>query len=192
MPSWYDIESLGPGIDRSSHKCAGIEKSERALLDLVETFRAQDFRRGGAEAVVDAAATEGASANASAMIGWERVALVGFSQGGALSLYTGLRQPHKIGGIVSLSAYLPLADAVLAHVTAAAGAKTQLQSPVAFFHGDEDNVVPLSYGQASAAHVRKAGCTSVSFKVVEGMGHSADPEELEEVAAFLAKALPPS
>jgi lysophospholipase I len=37
-----------------------------------------------------------------------RIVLGGFSQGGAMSLLTGLTTKHKLGGIVVLSGWLPL------------------------------------------------------------------------------------
>ena len=37
----------------------------------------------------------------------ENIVLGGFSQGAALSLYTGLQFPQKLGGIAALSGYLP-------------------------------------------------------------------------------------
>ena len=40
----------------------------------------------------------------------ERIILGGFSQGAAISLVTGLKTKYKLGGIVCLSGYLPIAD----------------------------------------------------------------------------------
>ena len=40
----------------------------------------------------------------------ERVVLGGFSQGGAMSLLTGLTTERKLGGVVVLSGWLPLKD----------------------------------------------------------------------------------
>ena len=39
----------------------------------------------------------------------QQIFLAGFSQGGAMALYTGLQLQYAIGGIIALSAYLPLA-----------------------------------------------------------------------------------
>lgn len=40
-----------------------------------------------------------------------RIVLAGFSQGGALSLYTGLQYDKPLAGIVAMSCWLPLAKA---------------------------------------------------------------------------------
>ena len=42
----------------------------------------------------------------------DRIVLAGFSQGGVITLQTGLRQPKPLAGLVALSCYLPLAGAV--------------------------------------------------------------------------------
>ena len=39
-----------------------------------------------------------------------RIILAGFSQGGAMALYAGLRYEKPLAGLLALSAYLPLAD----------------------------------------------------------------------------------
>ena len=39
-----------------------------------------------------------------------RIVLAGFSQGGAITLHTGLRQAEPLAGLLALSTYLPLAD----------------------------------------------------------------------------------
>lgn len=40
----------------------------------------------------------------------ERIIIGGFSQGGATALYTTLTSPHKFGGVLALSTWLPLHD----------------------------------------------------------------------------------
>ncbi len=42
-------------------------------------------------------------------IPYNKIILAGFSQGGALSLYTALRSTHALAGVIVLSAYLPMA-----------------------------------------------------------------------------------
>ena len=38
----------------------------------------------------------------------ERIVIGGFSQGGALSLFSSLRTPHQLAGVAALSCWLPL------------------------------------------------------------------------------------
>jgi len=57
-------------------------------------------------------------------------------------------------------------------------------------HGDADPVVAYKWGEQSAARLRELGC-NVDFRTYRGLGHSAAPQELEDLCAFLAKVLPP-
>src|SRR6201993_1824222 len=41
-----------------------------------------------------------------------KIALAGFSQGGAIVLQTALRYPERLAGVIALSTYLPLASTV--------------------------------------------------------------------------------
>ena len=49
----------------------------------------------------------------------KRIVLAGFSQGGAIALYTGLRHAERLAGIVALSTYLVMADRLAADAIAA-------------------------------------------------------------------------
>ena len=80
MPAWFDLMSLDPN---GSEDSAGIKKS----VGYVESLIAEEISGG---------------------IAPERIILGGFSQGGALALYTALTSKQKIGGIVGLSCWLPL------------------------------------------------------------------------------------
>jgi lysophospholipase-2 len=66
-----------------------------------------------------------------------RVVLVGFSQGSALSLYTGMQLPPgggRLGGIVVMSGYLP-------HSSGFATSLGLESTPVFHGHGDSDPLV---------------------------------------------------
>ncbi|CAE7585573.1 unnamed protein product [Symbiodinium natans] len=110
----------------------------------------------------------------------ERVILAGFSQGGAVVLEAGLASTEfAVGGILVLSSFL--------------GTKVpaQLPSPlpaIHFFHGQADQVVPISWGQRSLEEL-KAGDINASFKAYPGMQHSACAEELQDIAAALTAIL---
>ncbi len=52
------------------------------------------------------------SAEVDAGVNPGRIVLGGFSQGGAMSLLTGLTSERKLGGIVVLSAWLPLRNKI--------------------------------------------------------------------------------
>lgn len=65
MPGWYDIKSLGP--DKHLDPCDGIEDSRQIILDILEKEHVE------------------------VGMPYHRMLLAGFSQGGAMSLYTGLQ-----------------------------------------------------------------------------------------------------
>ena len=52
-------------------------------------------------------------------------------------------------------------------------------------HGDADEVVRTSWGEASKERLEELGC-SVSFATYPGMAHSACPEEFDAISSFLS------
>jgi lysophospholipase-2 len=117
-------------------------------------------------------------------IPFDRIVLAGFSQGAALSLVTGLQLPVRLAGVVSLSGYLPKPDEF-------APSTASLDTPVLFGHGDEDQVVQLSWARAAEARIKQAGVKQVAFKVYPGMPHSACEEEIDDLKAFLGRVISP-
>src|SRR5512145_2671871 len=101
----------------------------------------------------DAAGIIAARADIEKLIAQERqrgiaakdIFLAGFSQGGAVALYTGLRHPEALGGILALSSYLPLAG-----TTSAEASGPARNTPIFMAHGRNDPVVPYGLGKASA------------------------------------------
>lgn len=105
-----------------------------------------------------------------------KLALVGFSQGTMMSLYTGLRYPETIAGILGYSGALIWdqdADA------------SQLQKlPVHLIHGDADMVVPVtSYHRAK--DMLEANGYTVTGHVTPGLEHSIDGQGIESGTEFL-------
>ena len=119
MRAWYDV-SFGD-LEGKSRKAdeQGVRDSEAQIGVLVE----REVKRG---------------------IAAGRIALAGFSQGGAIALQTGLRYPERLAGIMALSTYLPLA-AVLPQEASPANKKT----PIFLAHGIYDPVVPYLMGTTS-------------------------------------------
>ncbi len=83
MPAWYDISSL----DLRGQDEAGIRKSGGE----VERLLRREIERG---------------------VPTEKIVLAGFSQGGAIALFSGLRYPQRLAGIMALSTYLVAPEAV--------------------------------------------------------------------------------
>ena len=119
-----------------------------------------------------------------------RVVLGGFSQGGALALFTGLTTPHKLAGIFGLSSYLVLGHKIKA--LADEGGNANKDTPVFMGHGDADEMVKYAWGQKTAEVLRKdLGCSNLVFKTYPNLPHSADPDEIDDVETFLHECLPP-
>ena len=76
-----------------------------------------------------------------------RIVIGGFSQGGAISVFTGLTCPHKLGGIFGLSSYLLLGDKIRGMVPQENPNK---DTPIFLAHGDNDPVVQYAWGKKTA------------------------------------------
>ena len=150
MRAWYDIVSL----ESRGHDEAGIRRSAAAIDALV----AREIERG---------------------VPSTRIVLAGFSQGAAMALFTGLRYPEPLGGIVALSGYLPLADALADEAAPANRGVAIFQA-----HGGHDEVVPRALGHASAERLRAAGYP-VEWREYT-MAHQVCLEEVQDIGRWLA------
>lgn len=150
MPSWYDIS--GPLDERARHDEKGLESSKNIVLSIVE----KEIKESGIE--------EG------------RIVIGGFSQGGAVSLYTLTNSDNKsFGGCVVLSSYLP-----------GNGKGNGKQTPIYMAHGTNDFVVDYKYGVKSSEMLKSLGY-KVNFSSFKGMEHSACEEEIVEMEKFLKR-----
>ena len=114
-----------------------------------------------------------------------RIVLAGFSQGCALALLTGLRHGEKLGGIVGMSGYLPLAA-----MTAAERHAANAATPIFLAHGRMDPVVPLARASASRDALELLGYTVAWHEYP--MAHSVCMEEIGELNGWLLAALAPN
>lgn len=110
------------------------------------------------------------------------IVLAGFSQGGVLSMFTGLRYPEKLAGIMALSCYLPNADALPEQLSVANSDTAILQQ-----HGDNDDVVPLNAGKM-ANSLLKAKNYPVKWQTYP-MAHSIHPTQIRDITTWLAAQL---
>ena len=76
-----------------------------------------------------------------------RMLLGGFSQGGALSLFTGITFKEKIAGVVGLSSYLLLGDKAKEMIP---DSGPNRETPFFMGHGDSDPLVKYEWGQKTA------------------------------------------
>ncbi len=155
MPAWYDIL----GLDRRAvEDAAGFRETDLSIGALI----ARETARG---------------------IAPHRVVLAGFSQGGAVSLYTGLRCGAPLAGVMALSCYLPLAERLEAERQAANAA-----TPIFMAHGAADAMLPVAMGLESRDFLRRLGF-SVEWHEYP-MAHSVCAAELADIREFLFRVLP--
>jgi len=108
----------------------------------------------------------------------EKIILAGFSQGGAMALHIGLREPGQFAGIMALSCYLPLANEL-----PLAKADDKLNMPIFMAHGNYDPIVPLQAGAISRDILTQLGYT-VTWKDYP-MEHSVCAEEIADISQWL-------
>ncbi|KAI6133508.1 Phospholipase/carboxylesterase [Pisolithus thermaeus] len=170
MPGWFDIYTF-------SFKESGEEDRDGMLesAGILETLIRDEIATG-----VDS----------------NRIVLGGFSQGGAMSLLTGLTSSSRLGGLVVLSGWLPIRNEIKKRLASHAPSL-----PIFMGHGASDPLVPCRIAKISAEYLsgelgiasqEKVGEPGLTFKEYPGLVHSASPEELEDVAVFLRRVIPAS
>lgn len=106
------------------------------------------------------------------------LALVGFSQGTMVALYTALRRPRPCAGVLAYSGALLGAETLAAEIVS--------RPPVLLIHGDQDPVVPVE-ALGHAAAVLSANGVPMEMNVRKGLGHGIDAEGFVLGARFLVK-----
>lgn len=99
----------------------------------------------------------------------DRTVLVGFSQGGLMSLCVGLGLPLAL--VISCSGYL-LPNQVILHTP---------PPPVCLIHGSEDSVVPVLASRSAASYLTRQGATVTLHEFV--MGHTIATEAFAIIQA---------
>ncbi len=154
MRAWYDIAQLDR---RAAEDASGVRSSEAAVRALIRRENERGVPNGN-------------------------IVLAGFSQGGAMALYSGTRFPEKLAGIIGLSCYMPIAAAFESERHAA-----NQTTPVFLAHGLLDMVVALPMGEAARALLVASGYP-VEWHTYP-MAHSVCVEELSAIADFLGRVL---
>ena len=155
MRAWYDIVAIDR---RAAEDESGIRASQAQITELI--------RRENARGVPT-----------------ERIVLAGFSQGGAMALYSGTRYPERLAGIMGLSCYQLLAGRFAAERDTA-----NQPTPIFLAHGTQDPVVLPVLGEAACRQLQAAGYT-VEWHTYS-MPHSVCPQEVADIAAWLRRVLP--
>jgi phospholipase/carboxylesterase len=106
----------------------------------------------------------------------KQIFLAGFSQGGAMALIAGLCSSYALGGILSLSSYLPL--------SATLQATLPVSTPIFFGVGLHDQVVLPAWTSHAIAWLHAHGFERVQTHHYP-MEHTVCFEEINEMASWL-------
>ena len=154
MPAWYDLRAA--------------DVNARADVPGVRASRER------IEALIAAERARGVPAS--------RIVLAGFSQGGVIALYAGLRHAERLAGIVGLSTYLVDPAALVTEASAA-----NRDVPILMAHGTEDPVIRYEWAEASRRALEQAGW-KVEWHAYR-MEHGATQDEMRKVGAFVVRVL---
>ncbi len=154
MRAWYDV--LGTDLARRED-----EPGLRASCTLVQALLDRERARG---------------------IAPERTVLMGFSQGCAMTLMTGLRAPQRLAGLAGLSGYLPLPA-----TTAAERSAANHDVPIFLAHGRQDPIVAFERGTDSRDALAALGY-AVEWHDYP-MQHSVCPQEIADLNGWLLRVL---
>ncbi len=154
MRAWYDIleANLGRRVDE-----AGVRDSAAAVSELIE----REIARG---------------------IPANKIVLAGFSQGGAITLFLGLRYPKRLAGLMALSTYLPCPETLATERSA-----EMKDAPLLMAHGSYDPIVPLSLARDTERRLRELDYQP-DFREYP-MPHSVCGPELQDIRQFLLRVL---
>lgn len=107
-----------------------------------------------------------------------RIVVAGFSQGGAIALYSGLQFEQRLGGILALSCYHPLP-----HLVRERASEANRDVPIFMGHGTYDPVVPVSLAERTTEVLRENGYRPEWHTYA--MPHSVCPEEILDIGRWL-------
>jgi phospholipase/carboxylesterase len=154
MRAWYDI--LGTDLARREDE-AGLRESQGLIEALIVKERAR-----------------GIAAN--------RIVLAGFSQGCAMTFMAGLRHAERLGGLLGMSGYLPLAD-----LTATERSAANVGVPIFQAHGSADPMITMARATAS-----RDALVALGYPVewhAYPMPHSVCPQEIVDMNHWLLRVL---
>ncbi len=149
MPAWYDI--LGGDLS-TRQDCQGVHQSS----ELIESIVIDQISQG---------------------IKPEQIYLSGFSQGGAMALYTGLRLEQRFGGLVALSAYIPCAEQLTIRLDTA--------TPIFMGYGNFDPLVQPMWTKQSHDLLNQ---NAFQDTILNGypMEHAVCPDEVTDLGKWFA------
>lgn len=150
MRAWYDFYSL-TDIDHQDKE--GIHASQKHIQELIDN-------------------------EITANIASDRILLAGFSQGGAMALFTGLSFQQKLAGIMALSSYIPLHQEIMQHLS-----PVNRDISILMTHGEHDDVLPIQVGQLTHTLLSNLQYTIEWHQYP--MGHEVCEQEVSDISAWL-------
>lgn len=149
MPAWYDI--LNRTEDDHQINEAQLMASVAAVGKLID----REIERG-----VDS----------------RRIAIAGFSQGGAVGYQVALAYPKPLAGLLALSTYFAADKRLIA-------SEANRSIPICIYHGSVDPVIPECFAQESRDALVKLGYKP-TYKSYP-MPHSVCMEEITDIANWI-------
>jgi phospholipase/carboxylesterase len=153
MRAWFDIGAFNTSAQSD-------EKGIRASAEQIQALIERENERG---------------------IPANRIVLAGFSQGGAMSVYTGLRHSERLAGIMSLSGFAPLGAGTVDAQLAAANQHT----PIFMAHGTQDPILPIEWGVQMRQMLESLGYPVEWHQYP--MPHTVSMEELQDIGRWLRR-----
>ena len=153
MPSWFDIVIIKEG--EFTAKQSDVEKSYNRVKDTIE----KEVKAYNND--------------------YKKIFIGGFSQGGGLSLYTGMTFDHILGGICSLSGCL--FDFVKLD-------EKKKSLPMFLYHGKMDHMVSFSKTMKDYGKFKDGGFNAKIYAEDE-LGHSISDKENEELRKFFKETM---
>jgi len=145
--------------DLPTNSRTDVENSRDYLFKLIKRFSTEGEKPGKARPLI----------------------MMGFSQGGVMSLEAGLNYPGRVEAIVSMSGYIWDPAKTFGHAVA------PHHTPILMTHGTEDGIVPEDLTQKTFTALKKAGYHPVLKEYPTGHHISADT--INDVAQFLKKVI---
>lgn len=150
MPAWFDI--LGRELqDREDRE--GVQQSEQLIRQVMA-----DQLKDGLES--------------------SQIFLAGFSQGGAMALYTALHTQDRLAGVIALSAYLPLHTQV--------HPKLEKHCPFFMGAGQFDPLVLPKWSEKSRDWLLSQGYEQVTYHEYP-MEHAICFEEIKDLGLWISR-----
>jgi len=154
MRGWYDIY----GLDRE------VMQDETGIKQMAEVIRELIF------------------AQVESGIATDKILLAGFSQGGAIALFTALTHHDPLAGVLALSTYLPVMNILKTECKV-----LHYKLPILMVHGTEDSIIPLHFAELSHSTLATLGYP-VEWQAYP-MAHSVCFEEVQLIRHWLLSRL---